>query len=253
MNKSVLVYFIIGLLLTQVAAAKIVDLTHDFDEKTIYWPTEKGYKRETVFFGKTNKNYFYSAFKFCAPEHGGTHIDAPIHFSEKGLSVDQIPIDQLLGQAVIIDVSKQVGSNRDYLITKDDILSFENKYRKLTSDDIVIFRTNWSQYWDDKKKYLGTDVLGDIEHLHFPGIAASAAMYLLQQQVKGLGIDSASMDNGQAKDFLVHRIILGANKYGLENLSNLGVLPPTGARIIVAPMKIKGGSGAPVRVFALID
>ena len=253
MNKSVLIYFIFGLLLTQVAAAKIVDLTHDFDEQTIYWPTEKGYKRETVFFGKTNKNYFYSAFKFCAPEHGGTHIDAPIHFSEKGLSVDQIPIDQLLGKAVIIDVSKQVDNNRDYLITKDDVLLFENKYRKLTSDDIVIFRTNWSKYWDDKKKYLGTDVLGDVQHLHFPGISASAAMYLMQRQVKGLGIDSASMDNGQAIDFPVHRIILGANKYGLENLSNLDILPPTGARIIVAPMKIKGGSGAPVRVFVMID
>lgn len=253
MTKLIFKYIVLVFLLTQLVFAKIVDLTHEFDEKTIYWPTEKGFKRETVFFGQTSKNYFYSAFKFCAPEHGGTHIDAPIHFSENGLSVDQIPIQELLGRAVVIDVAHQVEGHPDYLITKDDIQVFEKKFHKLSSKEIVIFRTNWSKHWHNKKKYLGTDVLGDIQNLHFPGLSKEAASYLLSKKVKGIGIDGPSMDSGVSTDFPVHRIILGANKYGLENLTNLDELPPVGAQLIVAPMKIRGGSGAPTRVFAIID
>jgi len=235
-----------------VSFAQMIDLTHDFDTKTIYWPTEKGFSRETVFEGKTPKGYFYSAFKFCAPEHGGTHIDAPFHFSKHGITVDEIQLKNLIGNAVVIDVHEKVKSNRDYQVSVDDIKTYEKQYRPIDGKDIVLFRTDWSRFWSNKKTYLGSDKLGDTTHLHFPGISPEAAKYLVDAQVKGIGIDSASMDSGNSKDFLVHRTILGANLFGLENLTNLKKVPPMGSLIIVAPMKIKGGSGAPTRVFVIL-
>ena len=234
-------------------AQHIIDLTYPYDQKTIYWPTEKkGFELQKESYGINSKGYFYSAFKFCAPEHGGTHIDAPRHFSKHGLTVDKLPIATLIGDAVVIDVSKQVLSNPDYAITVNDIQQFEKKYHTLHSQDIVLFYTGWGAYWHDKKKYLGTDQLGDVAHLHFPGISKEAAAYLMKKQIKGLGIDTASMDPGIETQFWAHRIILGSNRYGLENVAHLERLPPVGARLIVAPMKIAGGSGGPTRIFALV-
>ncbi|NBX84152.1 MAG: cyclase family protein [Gammaproteobacteria bacterium] len=232
--------------------AHFIDLTHPFDKDTIFWPTEKGFLKQTVYFGETPKGYFYSAFKFCTPEHGGTHIDAPIHFSKHGLTVDQISPEHLIGEAVVIDVHDKVQGQPDYEIKVQDIQRFENRYRKLREGDIVLFRTDWSQYWNDKKTYLGSDKFGDVKHLHFPGISKDAAIYLVKAKIKGLGIDTASMDPGKSKRFYTHRIILGANLYGLENLDNLNQLAPVGTFLIIAPMKIKGGSGGPTRVFAKI-
>jgi kynurenine formamidase len=232
--------------------AHFIDLTHPFDKDTIFWPTEKGFSKKTVYFGETPKGFFYSAFKFCTPEHGGTHIDAPIHFSKHGLTVDQITPEHLIGDAVVIDVHDKVKGHPDYAITVQDIQRFEKRYRKLQAGDIVLFRTDWSQYWNDKKAYLGSDKFGDVEHLHFPGISKDAAAYLVKAKIKGLGIDTASMDPGNSKMFYTHQIILGANLYGLENLDNLNQLPPIGTFLMIAPMKIKGGSGGPTRIFAKI-
>jgi kynurenine formamidase len=233
--------------------AQIIDLTHDFNQNTIYWPTEKGFSKQTVFNGKTPKGYYYSAYKFCAPEHGGTHLDAPIHFSKGGMSVDQIPLQKLIGNAVVIDVHQKVKTQRDYQISVADIQLFEKQYRPLNAKDIVLFRTDWSKYWNDKKAYMGSSTLGDTKHLHFPGISAQAAQYLVAAKIKGVGIDSASMDAGSSTGFLAHRIILGAGLFGLENLCHLNKIPPIGSLIIAAPMKIQGGSGAPTRVLVIIN
>jgi kynurenine formamidase len=231
--------------------SNIIDLTYPYNEKTIYWPTEKGFNLKKVFYGDTPNGYFYSAFKFCAPEHGGTHLDAPRHFSKHGNTVDQIPVSQLIGNAVVIDVEKKVARNRDYEITKDDIKSFEIKHGALNSQDIVLFYTGWGKYWGNKKSYLGSNAFNDVYHLHFPGISKKAALYLVSKKVKGIGLDTPSLDHGPSRQFWAHRIILGANIYGLENIAHLNNLPPRGARLIVAPMKIQGGSGAPTRIFAL--
>lgn len=228
----------------------VLDLTYSFDENTIYWPTEKGFSRHTVFYGKTKKGYFYSAFKFCAPEHGGTHVDAPRHFSAKGITVDEILPQNLIGQAVVIDVSKKVNHNANYLISVADVKAFEKQYRPLCSDDIVLFHTGWGRYWHDKKAYLGTAKFRDLQNLHFPGISPAAAQYLLQKKVKALGIDTASMDAGVMHEHPVHQLFLAANKYGIENVAHLNQLPALGATLIVAPMKIQGGSGAPARLLA---
>lgn len=235
-------------------ASKIIDMTYSFDENTVYWPTEKGFVLKTVSYGMKPPpaNYFYSAFKFCAPEHGGTHIDAPIHFSQNGLTVDQISPDKLIGNAVVIHVDKQAQANKDYLVTVADIQNFEKKYHPLNDQDIVLFYTGWGKYWPNKKQYLGSDIFGDTENLHFPGLSKEAAEYLVARKVKGIGLDTASLDAGNSKESLAHRTLLGANIYGVENLANLELLPPVGTTLIVAPMKIKGGSGGPTRVFALL-
>lgn len=240
------------LLAPTLQAQHLVDLTYPYDQHTIYWPTERGFQLQTEANGMTSKGYFYSAFKFSAPEHGGTHIDAPRHFSKQGLTVDQLPVSQLMGDAVVIDVRKPVATNPDYAITVNDIQSFEKAHRSLQPTDIVLFYTGWGTYWKDKKKYLGSDKFGDVKHLHFPGISKEAATYLVTKKIKGLGIDTASMDPGVESQFWAHRILLGANLFGIENVAYLGSLPPVGATVIVAPMKIAGGSGGPTRVFALI-
>lgn len=235
-------------------APKIIDLTHSFDKDSIYWPTEKGFHLKKIFYGKTPAGFFYSSFKFCAPEHGGTHIDAPRHFAEHGLSVDQIPAEQLMGNAVVINLTKKIQKQADYEISVADLQNFEKKYRPFNAQDIVLFYTGWGKYWGNKKIYLGTNKFGDIKHLHFPGISKQAAEYLVKSKVKGVGIDTASLDPGsQSHEFWAHRVILGANLYGIENIASLHLLPPVGAQLIVAPMKIAGGSCGPTRLFALIN
>ena len=234
------------------ANSNIIDLTYPYNNKTIYWPTEKGFNLKKIFYGKTEDGYFYSAYKFCTPEHGGTHLDAPRHFSEHGNTVDKIPVYQLEGDLVVINVEKKVRYHRDYEITKDDIHSFELEYRPINDNDIVLFYTGWGRYWGNKKEYLGSNKFDDVKNLHFPGISKGAAQYLVSRKIKGTGIDTASLDPGPSTTFLAHRIILGANLYGLENVANLKRLPPVGASLIVAPMKIEGGSGAPTRIYAII-
>ena len=190
--------------------ASVVDLTHAFDEKTIYWPTEKGFEKKVVFKGNTPQGYFYSAYKFCMPEHGGTHMDAPLHFSLHGLSVSQIPAKELIGHALIIDLAKKINTKANYQISVADIQQFEKKYRAIHSGDMVFFHTGWSRFWPNKKKYMGSDQLGDVKHLHFPGISKEAALYLVKKKVRAVGIDTASLDTGASKDFQSHRILPAA-------------------------------------------
>lgn len=230
----------------------MLDLTYPFDKKTIYWSTEKGFQLHKIYYGKTSKGYFYSAFKFCAPEHGGTHIDAPRHFSKRGWTVDQIPIDALHGKVVVINVVSKAQANRDYAISIKDIKQFEKKYRTITSEDIVLFYTGWGKYWGNKNKYLGNDKLGDTKDLHFPGISKEAAQYLVNKKIKATGLDTPSLDPGISSDFWAHQILLSANIYAIENMANLQSVPSIGAELIVAPMKIEGGSGAPSRVYAIL-
>lgn len=229
----------------------LIDLTYPFGHQTIYWPTEKGFQLDTVYYGKTPKGYFYSAYKFCAPEHGGTHVDAPRHFSKHGLTVDKISVEALRGNALVIEVTAQVQNHRDYAIRSEDIKQFEKRYGLIHQHDIVLFYTGWGRYWHDKKRYLGSDKLGDTKNLHFPGISKEAAEYLATKKVAAIGLDTPSLDPGPSSEFWAHRIILGANIYGIENLAKLQELPPVGSVIIVAPLKIENGSGAPARVFAI--
>jgi len=233
---------------------QLVDLTHSFSAQTIYWPTStKTFEHPQQSYGKTPGGWFYSSYELSTPAHGGTHLDAPIHFGEGKETSDQIPLTRLLARAVVIDVSAEADSNRDYLLTPDDITGFERQYGQITEGTIVLLRTGWSRKWPDKLAYLGDNTPGDASKLHFPSFGADAARILVEQRrVAALGADVASIDAGNSTDFMVHRIAAGANVPGFENLTNLDQLPPTGSIVIALPMKIEGGSGGPLRAVAMV-
>src|SRR5581483_1020521 len=196
--------------------------------------------------------YWYASGRYAASEHGGTHLDAPIHFGQGKPAMDEIPLTRLVAPALVIDISSACAHNPDYLLTAADLAGWEKAHGRIPNATIVLVRTGWSKFWPDKKRYLGSDTPADTAHLHFPGIASDAAKFLAEQRkVAGVGIDTASIDYGQSKDFMTHRILNGAGIYGLENVANLEKVPATGATLIALPMKIKGGSGGPVRIVAL--
>lgn len=233
---------------------RVVDLTHAFDEKTLYWPTSPTtFKLDRLAYGKTEAGFFYASNAFCTPEHGGTHLDAPIHFGEGKRTADQIPPEQLIAPAVVVDVSARAAADPDYRLTLQDVLAWEAKHGAIPQGAIVLLRTGWSERWPDRKRYLGDDKPGDASNLHFPSYGAEAARALVEQRKVGaLGVDTASIDHGPSKDFIVHQIASAANVPGLENVTSLGELPATGAWVIALPVKIAGGSGGPVRIVALV-
>ena len=232
--------------------AKLVDLTYAYNEQTIYWPNAKGFRHQNDTWAKTPGGYWYAAGEFASAEHGGTHMDSPIHFGEGKRTLDQIPVANLVGPAAVIDVSTKTPQDHDYRITRDDVLAWESAHGMIAKESIVVFRTGWGQYWPDRKQYLGSDVPGDTAHLHFPGISREAAELLVERGVSGVGIDTASMDYGPSTDFIVHQILNRANIYGLENVASTERLPAAGATLIALPMKIENGSGGPVRILALL-
>lgn len=238
------------------SSGKWIDLSYSFNAQTPYWPNNPtGFKLDTQVNGVTPAGFYYSSNAFSAPEHGGTHLDAPIHFAKDHPTTDQVPIDKLTGNAVVIDVSENALKNRDYLISVQDIERWENKNSKIPDSIIVLFRTGYGQYYPDPEKYFGTNVKGAdaIPLLHFPGLDPAAAEWLTsQRKIKAVGLDTPSIDYGQSKDFKSHQVLLGKNTPVFENLANLGELPPKGAYIVALPMKIEHGSGGPLRIIAWV-
>lgn len=241
--------------LIDLAAARIVDLTHPFDARTIYWPNAPSrFELRELHRGTTAAGFFYSAYAFCTPEHGGTHLDAPVHFFEGGRAVDQVPIEQLVGPAIVLDVRRQAEEDADYRLTAADVESWEKRNGRIPRNAIVLLRTGWSARWPDVKRYLGDDRSGETSHLHFPSYGRESAELLVRERkAAALGVDTASIDHGPSADFVVHRIAGGANVPGLENLARLEELPEKGAWIVALPMKIAGGSGGPLRIIALLS
>jgi len=234
-------------------AGRVVDLSHAFDANTVYWPTAEPFKLETDFEGVTDKGYFYSAYRYSAAEHGGTHIDAPVHFAKGHYPVDEIPLDQLMGDGIVIDVTAQCAANRDYLVSVADFENWERRNGRIAPGTIVFLRTGFAKYYPDRKAYLGTDERGAdaVPKLHFPGLDPAAARWLTQNRsIKAIGLDTASIDRGQSTLFESHRILFEKNIPALENVANLDQLPVKGFSVIALPMKIKGGSGGPVRIVA---
>lgn len=232
---------------------RIVDLTHSFSEATLSWPSEpSGFVFKELAAGETPAGYFYSAYSVSLPEHTGTHLDAPYHFSATGDANDEIPLTRLMAPAVVIDVSAQAETDRDYRLSVDDVLGHERQYGPIAAGSIVLLRTGWNRYWPDALAYLGDDTPGDASRLSFPSYGEQAARLLVEERRAAvLGVDTASIDYGRSTDFPVHRIAAAANVPGLENLTGLEGLPRNGFTVIALPMKIEGGSGGPVRVIAL--
>jgi kynurenine formamidase len=238
---------------TWFAGGRWVDLTHPFDEKTIYWPTEKGFRFEPGANGPTAKGYYYAANRFTTAEHGGTHLDAPRHFSATGETADAIPIDRLVGEAVVVDVTQQAAADPVYEATPDDFVAWEARHGRQLVDVIVLLRTGWAARWDDRFAYFGTEQVGPeaVAKLRFPGLSPEAAKWLVDhRRIRAIGIDTASIDHGPSTHFGAHVVLCGASVPIFENLASLAGLPEEGAFVAALPMKIAGGSGGPLRVVA---
>jgi len=232
-----------------------IDLSHSYSEDTIYWPTEAGFVHEPGFVGMTDKGYYYSSYSFESAEHGGTHIDAPVHFAKGRKTVDQLDIEQLIGPAAVIDVGALCEANRDYQVAVADIERWEGEHGRLPDGVIVLLNTNSSRYWPDREEYMGTDERGDaaVAKLHFPGLHPETAAWLVENRAIGaIGLDTPSIDYGQSTMFESHRILFEADIPALENVAKLNELPATGATVIALPMKIEGGSGGPTRIVAWV-
>jgi kynurenine formamidase len=237
------------------ADRELVDLSHSYDDQTIYWPTSDRFRLEKVADGVTAGGYYYAANNVFTSEHGGTHMDAPVHFARGRQTADEVPLNRLVGAAVVIDLTQQSNGNADYQVTVEDLRGWEKQNGTIPSDAIVLLRTGFSQRWPDAAKYLGTAERGDaaVAKLHFPGLHPDAAKWIVANRpIKAIGIDTASIDYGQSKLFESHRILYEQNIPAFENMTALERLPVKGAYVIALPMKIKGGSGAPLRAIAIL-
>lgn len=239
----------------QLAKGRWIDLSYSFSDKTLYWPTAETFRFDTAFEGMTPGGFYYAAYNYCAAEHGGTHLDAPVHFAKGKWTTDEIPVDKLVGDAVVIDISEKALKDPDYQLMPEDIEAWENTNGILPDSCILLFRTGYGSFYPDAKKYLGTDERGPeaVPKLHFPSIHPDAAAWLVaNRKIKAVGIDVASVDHGQSKDFKTHQVLYEKNISGFENVANLDKLPVKGAYVIALPMKIKGGSGGPLRIVAWV-
>ncbi|HXV35606.1 MAG TPA: cyclase family protein [Myxococcota bacterium] len=234
---------------------RIVDLSHAFDAETIFWPTEAGFELERGAEGYTEAGYYYASNRFRSAEHGGTHLDAPIHFFEGRWRVDEIPLDRLVGAAVMVDVSDRCARDRDYRVAIEDFEAWEARNGRIPDGSIVLLRTGFGRFWPDRRAYLGTAERGEaaVAKLHFPGLHADAARWLIaQRRIRAVGLDTASVDHGPSTQFETHRALFESNVPAFENLASLEQLPATGFSVVALPMKIRGGSGGPLRAIAII-
>ena len=231
----------------------VVDLSYAYDEATLYWPTSPTtFELTSLAYGPAEGGHFYAANTFCTPEHGGTHIDAPIHFAEGGWTLGEVPIRHLVAPGVVIDVSPAAAEDSDYRLTEADVRMWERAHGEIPTGAIVLLRTGWSSRWPDALDYLGDDTPGDASNLHFPGYGVEAAWFFVEQRgVAALGVDTASIDYGPSQDFTVHQVVAAAGVVALENVANLDHVPTVGSWIVALPMKIGDGSGGPVRIVAL--
>lgn len=233
----------------------LVDLSHAYDEQTVFWPTAEGFKLDKVADGQTPDGYYYAANNFSTAEHGGTHLDAPVHFAAGRHTADQIPLEQLMGAAVLVDVSDKCSADRDYQVSVADFQRWEAEHGELPRDAILVLRTGFGKFWPDRERYMGTSERGPaaVPKLHFPGLHPDAARWLTaNRRVKAVGLDTPSIDFGQSKLFESHRVLFERNIPAFENLANLDRLPAKGFYVVALPMKIKGGSGGPLRAVAIV-
>jgi kynurenine formamidase len=239
----------------QFPGGELVDLSHAYDAQTIFWPTSDLFRLEKTFDGITPQGFYYAANNLFTAEHGGTHLDAPVHFAQGAQTVDQIPLERFVGAAVVVDVVAQADRDRDYQVTVDDLLRIEREEGEIPGDAILLIRTGFSRRWPDAGQYLGTSERGAdaVRNLHFPGLHPDAARWLVANRpVRAIGIDTASIDYGQSTLFESHRVLFERNIPAFENLTALERLPVRGAFVVALPMKIGGGSGAPLRAIAIL-
>lgn len=227
----------------------VVDLTHALSGTAPFWPSPTGnpFKHDTL---RAHDDGSPSMAAYSTPEHHGTHLDAPVHSAEGQPSVDQLTAADLFGPAAVVDISAQSAADPDYSVTTADVAAWEAEHGRIPSGAIVLLYTGWAEKYSDPVAYANLDQEG---RLRFPGFSPEVGRLLVDERdIRGIGIDNFSIDPGIGPGFPVHGIVNGAGKFHLENVANLGQVPAVGAYLIVAPIKIEGGSGGQVRIFAVL-
>ncbi|MBI3939604.1 MAG: cyclase family protein [Acidobacteria bacterium] len=228
---------------------RIVDLSYPLNSKNAYWPIGNYHPFQFRSIATLQRDGVFSG-EYSTPEHLGTHLDAPNHFEAQRKSVDQIPLSDLVAPFVVIDISAEAARDADAQLTVGQVQQWEKSHATIPTGAVVLLHTGWGRFWFDSKKYQNMD---SNQTLHFPGYSAGVAKFLVDgRQIKGIGIDNLSVDRGVSKTFEVHHIVNGAQKYHLENVANVDQLPPRGGFLVIAPIKIEGGSGGQARVWAVL-
>lgn len=224
-----------------------VDLTHTMSPDFPTFFGVPGIEMEKKFdFKKDGFNLYW----WRIIEHAGTHLDAPIHFSECGATAEKISADTLVVPLAVVDVAAKAAHNPDYLLTREDLAGWEKKHRRLPDNCCVAMQSGWAQHVGNPAKFTGKDGSGVF---HFPGISLEAAAWLMKERkVLGLAVDTLSLDHGPSKDFKVHSAWLPSGRWGLENVANLDKVPPAGAMLVVGLAKVKDATGGPARLIALV-
>lgn len=233
--------------------SQVLDLTYPFNDVTQVWPGNPPFHRESMQRGGTATEAWYATGQVALSEHAGTHMDAPVHFAQGQAGIDGIPVERLIGPAIVIDVRAAASHDRDYRLSVADLQRWEEGHGTIPAGAIVMMLSGWGAHWKDRERYFGSATPEDPTTLHFPGFSQAAAEWLVRERhISGIGVDTASIDYGPSQDFAVHRIVNAAGLYGLENVAGLAEVPASGATLVALPMKIAGGTGAPVRIIALL-
>ncbi len=228
-----------------IAATNVLDLTHTLSPTFPIWPGNEPIKLTNK--GTFAKNGFYSN-RWDVGEHHGTHLDSPSHCSP-GITAEKIDPASLVAPAAIIDIRERVKKDTDAAVNIDDLKAWEKAHGRLPKGCAVCLNSGWDANAGNAKAFLGTDAGGK---LHFPGFSKPAAEFLAtERDVAGLLVDTLSIDTGAATDFAVHKVWLGAGKWAVECVANLGKVPPSGATVFVGAPKVQAASGGPTRVLAL--
>ncbi|HJO04087.1 MAG TPA: cyclase family protein [Acidobacteriota bacterium] len=231
---------------------RLVDLTHSLSPDSLYWPNGEPFEHERQGWEFDADGNWYAMARFSTPEHLGTHLDAPIHFSAAGWTSAQIPHERFLGPAVVVDISDRAAADIDSTLQPSDLEAWEARHGDIPESSILLVRTRWSERWPNWNAYYGSDDAFDTASLHFPGVSAEAAQAIVDRGVVGVGIDTASIDPGNDVAFSAHRVLAAANIFNLENLTGLDALPESGAILLALPIKITDGTGGPARVLGVV-
>ncbi|NTW04262.1 MAG: cyclase family protein [Oscillochloris sp.] len=226
--------------------SNVADLTHVLGPNFPLFPGAAPFEvHQAVSYEK--EGYYGNILSYW--EHSGTHLDAPIHFNPKGLFVDQLPVENLLAPAAVINLTEKAQRDPDLVVTPDDILAWERRYGRLPENAAVLLASGWGARAGSGEAFRNADSSGV---LHFPGFGKEAIDFLLtERSIAGIGVDTLSLDHGPTEEFPVHFTLLGSNRWGIENLANLESIPPSGATLFVGAPKIAAGSGGPSRVIAV--
>jgi kynurenine formamidase len=228
--------------------ARIIDLTHAINADLPPWPGDKKSFEAMPNASVEKDGYFTRSFWML--EHYGTHLDAPAHFPRGKTTVDRIPVERLIGPAVVLDVRKEGEGDADYRLPVARVEEWERAHGEIPARAIVLLRTGRASLWPHADRYRGMASDGT---MHFPGFSVEAVKYLISKRVSGIGADAMSVDAGNSKDYEVHHLALGSDLFQIENLADMSELPESGSQLIVAPIKLEGGSGGPCRVFAIFQ